>query len=83
MAQSLGYEEHFISRRFNNFFHKNFKQFINERRIHSAKYLLAVKDSELTMTDIAYQCGFQSVRNFNRVFRNIMGYPPSKSNQKR
>lgn len=80
MSKSLGYEEYYVSRCFNNFFHKNFKQFINERRIHSARYLLAEKDSELTMTDIAYQCGFQSVRNFNRVFRNIMGYPPSKHN---
>ena len=28
------------------------------------------------MTEIAMSCGFDTIRNFNRVFRQITGYSP-------
>ena len=30
------------------------------------------------VTDIAFECGFMSQRNFNRVFREITGMTPSE-----
>lgn len=76
MAQHLGYEAHYISRCFNRLFKKNFKQFINEYRIHYAKQLMTEYGNTKTLAEIAYESGFQSVRNFNRTFRNVMGHSP-------
>lgn len=76
MAQSLGYEEHYISRCFHAFFRKNFKQFVNEYRIQYARQLLAEHGKSMSITEIAYQSGFQSVRNFNRAYVAIVGRQP-------
>lgn len=76
MAQSLGYDEYYISRSFHTFFRKNFKQFVNEYRIHYARKLLAQYGREKTITEIAYMSGFQSVRNFNRAYQKIVGGQP-------
>ena len=77
MAQSLGYDEHYVSRCFNNYFGKNFKQFLNEYRINYARELLANMDRmEINMAEIAYLSGFQSVRNFNRAYKSIVGKAP-------
>ena len=30
----------------------------------------------MTMTNVSLKCGFATVRNFNRVFKQITGYSP-------
>ncbi len=45
-------------------------------RLLTAKRLLA--DSAMTITEIAFASGFQSVRRFNHVFRERYGMPPSR-----
>jgi len=77
MAREFGYEEHYLSRCFHNFFQVNFKQFVNEYRIRLACHLLEEKQ-ERSMTEIAFQSGFGSVRNFNRAYRSIMGVEPRR-----
>ena len=32
-----------------------------------------------TVTDVVTHCGFSTVRNFNRVFREVTGYTPRGS----
>lgn len=81
MAEALGYEEHYISRRFGSYFKMNFKQFVNEYRLQYARRLLADREQKLTMVEIAYRSGFQSVRNFNRAYKRLMGGQPR--NEKR
>ena len=76
MADALGYEPHYLSRCFHRFFNKNFKQFVNEYRLNHARQLLADKDQQMSIIDIAYASGFQSVRNFNRVYREAEGTEP-------
>ena len=76
MAGTLGYESHYLSRCFHAQFGKNFKQFVNEYRVHYAKRLILSAGQELTMTEIAFACGFRSVRNFNRAYRSIEGTAP-------
>lgn len=78
MARSLGYESHYISRCFHLYLGKNFKQFVNEYRINYAKHLIAVSSDRMSMTEIAFASGFQSVRNFNRVYKNIEGIEPRR-----
>lgn len=67
MAEALGYEEHYLSRCFHSRLGKNFKSFVNEYRLNYAKYLLS-NEKDMSVTEVAYASGFQTVRNFNRVF---------------
>lgn len=76
MAAALGYESHYLSRCFHAQLGKNFKQFVNEYRVHYAKQLILTAGRELTMIEIAFACGFRSVRNFNRAYRAIEGMEP-------
>lgn len=78
MAEALGYEEHYLSRCFHRYFDKNFKQFVNEYRIQHALQLLSDSGNGLSITDVAYASGFQSVRNFNRVYKELQGREPRR-----
>ena len=78
LSEKLGYEEHYISRCFNRYFDRNFKSFINELRISFAiEYMNQNPDS--TITQIALSSGFQSVRSFNRAYKNVVGTTPKHS----
>ena len=76
MAADLGYEPHYLSRCFHRYFSKNFKQFINEYRLNHARSLL--ENGEMSIIDVAYASGFQSVRNFNRVYKVAEGCEPRR-----
>ncbi|WP_126248204.1 AraC family transcriptional regulator [Chitinophaga rhizosphaerae] len=53
---------------------KTFVAFVNEVRIGHACKLLA--EGELAISGLAYECGFNSLSNFNRFFREIKGMTP-------
>lgn len=74
MAKNLGYEEHYLSRRFHKNFPFNFKDYVNQLRVNQAKILL--EQTNQSITDIAYNCGFTSVRNFNRAFKSVSDVTP-------
>ena len=76
IAESLGYEYHYLSRQFHHHFHMNFKQFLNIYRIDYARDQLIHTDASIT--DIAHASGFQTVRTFNRVFSEQTGMTPSE-----
>jgi AraC-like DNA-binding protein len=76
MAERLGYESHYLSRRFHAILGKNFKQFVNEYRVQYAKQLIRAVGREKTMTEIAFDSGFSSVRNFNRAYKMVEGVEP-------
>ncbi len=74
VSKALGYEYHYISALFHECFCMNFKSFINLLRYEMACRML--KDKSKDMTAICNACGFGSVRNFNRVFKNMSGLTP-------
>jgi AraC-like DNA-binding protein len=52
-----------------------FISFLNEIRINEAcKKLIAHKFESINT--VAYKCGFKSITNFNRVFKNVIGNSP-------
>ena len=67
MADDLGISPYALSRVFSGSFHQNFNHYLNDVRLEHASVLLA--DSDLPITDIYLECGFQSQATFNRVFR--------------
>lgn len=76
LADAMNYEYHYFSSLFHKCFSINFKSFINIFRFEKACNLLSGKD--LTSTQIAEECGFGSVRNFNRVFKDLSGFTPNE-----
>lgn len=51
-------------------------RYLLTRRIERAKTLL--RDTELSITDIAFQTGWQSLGTFGRTFRDITGESPGE-----
>ncbi len=59
---------------------KTYKQFLNETRIGYACKLLI--DGELNITQIAYECGYKTLSNFNKQFRNLIDDTPKNYQKK-
>lgn len=54
---------------------KTFVDFLNEVRIgYASKYLI---ERDIGISEIAFLCGFNSIANFNRVFKKIKGQTPT------
>ena len=67
MAKELGVSKYALSRIFSSTFHTNFNQYLNEQRLNQVIYMLEYTD--LPITDICLESGFQSQRTFNRVLQ--------------
>ena len=67
MAYDLCVSKYVLSRMFAKTFHCNFNKYVNGVRLNYAQAIL--QDSKETITNIALDCGFESQRTFNRVFR--------------
>ena len=76
VAQKLGYSYDYLSRVCHQTFHMNFKSIVNQYRCEHALHLL--RTTQKTLTDISLDSGFQSIRSFNRVFKEIIGVSPSE-----
>ena len=75
-ASALGYNYQYLSGMINGGFGTSFTKLLSEYRITHACDLL--RDTELGITKISAECGFDSIRNFNRVFRDFCGCTPSE-----
>ncbi len=74
-ADKLGFSESHFSKIFKKMMGINFVTYMNMVRIeHSIEML---KNSANKITDIAFSCGFNNIRSFNRVFKDITGVTPS------
>lgn len=80
VSDALGYEYHYFSLLFNNYFEMNFKSFINMFRFEKACNMLS--DTSKSISYVCFECGFETVRNFNRVFKELCGVTPSEFRQK-
>jgi len=56
---------------------KSFSEFIAELRIRHACKLLA-EDDRKSISQISYACGFNTLSNFNRIFRQFMKTTPKE-----
>lgn len=74
VAKSLNLSESHISHLFTNKIRINFRDYINSLRLQTSLQLL--KQGELSITDIASESGFETIRTFNRAFRKKFGVSP-------
>ena len=74
VAHALGYHDSYISHLFSKTMHTSLPEYRNTLRIDDACRLL--QETELSITEITSELGFQSIRNFNRVFLQRKGMSP-------
>jgi hypothetical protein len=57
--------------------HHTFISFLNEVRINEACKKLTIEDGDrISISSVAYNCGFNTVTHFNRVFKSVVGKSP-------
>lgn len=64
---------HFL-RLFRQTFYKTPHQYLTEKRIEKAKQLLI--SSDLSVTEICFEGGFESLGSFSSLFHRYVGHPP-------
>ena len=75
LTSAVGLSRSQISRLMSSMMNTSFPEFLHSLRTNQARALL--RSTDKPVTDIAFECGFMSQRNFNRVFREIVGMSPS------
>ena len=80
LAETSSYHSVYLSRYFKRSVGLSFTDYVNRYRINEASY--ALKNSSEKILDIAYNCGFDSLRTFNRNFKSIMGVTPQEYRKK-
>lgn len=63
-----------LSRVINHSSDLSFCDIVNSLRVYYAKELMEQKD--ISISDVAYESGFGSIRNFNRIFKTHFGITP-------
>jgi len=76
IARAIGYNESYISHVFSQVLHMSLAQYINTLRIDDAQNLL--RHTKRSVTQIALELGFGSIRSFNRVFLQQTGMTPKE-----
>ncbi|MCO6188344.1 AraC family transcriptional regulator [Rhizobium sp. L1K21] len=76
IARRLGVPARQISAAINRIHGRNVSQIVNEYRVSEAKRLLLKTD--LPVTSVMFESGFQTKSNFNREFARVAGTTPSR-----
>lgn len=75
MARAAHFSRFYFLRAFRKSFHETPHQYLTRKRIERAKELLA--KSELTVTEICFAVGFESLGSFSTLFHKVTGWSPS------
>lgn len=79
VASDLNVTPHTLSQAVNENCNQNFQNLLNSYRIKEAKAkLIQEKNKNLTISAIAYDCGFNSISAFNTAFKKIENQTPSQ-----
>lgn len=80
LLKKTGKTQSYLCRSFRKYLNSSPSQYINTVRIKNACNLL--KYTDRTVTDICYDCGFDSVSHFNHLFKKIHSCSPSQFRKK-
>lgn len=75
-ASYVGLSEPYFSKLFKHIYGMTFSEYLNVVRIEKAIELLT-SDATMPITKVASECGYSSIRHFNRMFLQITGYSPT------
>ncbi len=74
MSKALGVGKNYLSKVFSDKINVSFNDYLNGIRACQARNMLL--NTNNSITQIAYDCGFQSIRTFNRVFQKVYNVSP-------
>jgi AraC-like DNA-binding protein len=74
-AEAAGLNKYYFSRLMKEQTGQTFSEYLSHMRLHRAEQYLV--ESDMPVTDIAYNCGFNSIATFNRLFKLYTGSSPS------
>ena len=75
MSDALSYEYHYVSRVLRESLNMRFCMLVNQYRCERARMLIT--ETGESISAIAMNCGFQSIRTFNRAFYEVTGMTPT------
>ena len=76
ISNHLNISEVYLRYLFNKYHKTSPRQFLLEKRIQKAMYMLT--NTTMNITSISYECGFSSVYHFSRSFKQRTGYTPTQ-----
>jgi AraC-like DNA-binding protein len=76
VAKAVNIHPNYLSQRFKQVTGMNFVEYVARTRFEKACKLL--HDGGLRISEIAFAAGFQSLSQFNRVFKKISGKSPTQ-----
>ena len=76
LSESTAYHSVYLSRYFKKCTGMTYTDYVNRYRINEAGYIL--RNSDENILQVAYDCGFDSLRSFNRNFKLVTGFTPSR-----
>jgi AraC-like DNA-binding protein len=75
LARIANFSRYHFLRAFRRAFHATPHEYLIRKRIERAKELLA--QSQLTVTEICFEVGFESLGSFSTLFHKLVGWSPS------
>lgn len=75
-AEQMNFSPSHFSKMFKKLTGINFVTYLNMVRVEKAMECL--QSTSMKITEIGFHCGFNNVRTFNRVFKEVTGYTPSQ-----
>jgi AraC-like DNA-binding protein len=79
LARHGGLSVKLVSLVLNQHMNMSFNEYVNRYRVEEfKKKMLAGASEHLTMSAIAFECGFNSQASFQRIFKQQTGMPPSE-----
>lgn len=76
VAETIGKTPDYFSKYFKKHTGCGYNEYLNKRKTECAKALLEI--SNMTITEICFNSGFNSLSNFSRVFKDSTGKTPSE-----
>ena len=76
VAKAVNIHPNYLSEKFKQVTGMNFVEYVARTRFEKACRLL--HDGDLRISDIAFAVGFQSLSQFNRVFKKLSGKSPTQ-----
>ena len=80
VAEALGIHPVTVSKSFSKYAGVGFNYYVQYLRCVYAAELIT--NTAMSLTEIAYESGFGSVRSFNRAFRGLYGITPEEYREK-
>ena len=79
LAYEMGISRITLHRRIKAKYMMSASRFIRQMRLYRAREILS--QNETTVTETAFQCGFNSVAYFDKCFRDLFGHTPGETKE--